>query len=79
MRDYDDETRDETRDETQLWESGEDAVPPVIGRVDRRTGEPLMQYDTEGEVSNPDERPAVSGAAAVSYDTDDGVSVSVSF
>jgi hypothetical protein len=64
-------------DDSQLWESDEDAVPPVIGRVDRRTGEPLMRYDTTGEVSDPDERPRT--APAISYDTDDGVSVSVSF
>lgn len=71
MHDYD--------DETQLWESDEDAVPPVIGRTDPRTGEPLMRYDTDGEVSNPDERPAPGAGPAISYDTDDGVSVSVSF
>ncbi|WP_213454932.1 hypothetical protein [Rhizomonospora bruguierae] len=67
-------------DDLPLWEADEDAVPPVIGRVDARTGEQLMHYETAGEVSNPDERPAGGSASpAISYDTDDGVSVSVSF
>lgn len=64
-------------DDTRLWESGEDAVPPVVGRVDPRTGEPLMRYDTDGEISDPHERPPA--APSITYDTDDGVSVSVSF
>jgi hypothetical protein len=64
-------------DERGLWESDEDAVPPVIGRVDPRTGEPLMRYDTAGEVSDPDGKPPA--VPAISYDTDDGVSVSVTF
>jgi len=61
----------------ELWAPAEDGVPPVVGRKDPETLRPMMKYDTSGEVSNP-----VSDSDAVyheSYETGDGVNVSISF
>jgi hypothetical protein len=61
-------------DDDELWLPAEDGVPPVIGRRDPSTNEPMMRYDTEGEVSVP-----VDGGPGERYQTDDGVDVSISF
>jgi hypothetical protein len=53
--------------DAQLWEPTEQPVPPVIGRAS-------LQYDTRGEVGPQDEvRPVVE------FESDDGVSVTISF
>jgi hypothetical protein len=56
-------------DDELLWQPPDDGVPPVVGRRDPGTNEPMMYYETDGEVSPPDER----------HDPDDGVEVSISF
>jgi hypothetical protein len=57
-----------------LWEPAEDGVPPVVGRRDPDTGEPLMRYDTAGEVSRPEEQ-----TAGQSYEDSDGVTITIAF
>ncbi|GAA0898839.1 hypothetical protein Vau01_120170 [Virgisporangium aurantiacum] len=54
-------------DDELLWQPPADGVPPVVGKREPGTNEPMMHYDTDGEISFPDERP------------DDGVEVSISF
>lgn len=70
---YDDDLADEAR----LWDPDLDAVPPVIGRVDPRTRKPVMRYDTDGEVSDPDAKS--TNRPDEWYETDDGVNVTISF
>lgn len=65
---------DEFADEAQLWEPDREAVPPVIGRNDHRTGKPLMRYDTSGEVTEVDDADWTDG-----YTTPDGAQVQISF
>jgi hypothetical protein len=63
-------------DRDELWEPDVAAVAPVVGRVDRRTGKPLMRYDTVGEISGDgidDE------STTADDDTDGGVSVRITF
>jgi hypothetical protein len=67
MRDVD-PPREWDGDDTSLWQPDRHPVPPVIGRSS-------LRYDTRGEVGSEDaEAPPV-----VEYDTDDGVSVTISF
>jgi hypothetical protein len=56
-------------DDELLWQPPTDGVPPVVGKHEPGTNEPMMHYDTDGEISLPDERPG----------PDDGVEVSISF
>ncbi|MBN1173189.1 MAG: hypothetical protein JXA67_13530 [Micromonosporaceae bacterium] len=62
-------------DDAQLWEPTVDAVPPVIGRMDRATRQPIMEYVTSGEITDPD------GASSDDnwFETDDGVDVGITF
>jgi hypothetical protein len=61
----------------ELWAPTEDGVPPVVGRKDPETLRPMMQYDTSGEVSKSDSESA--GVYHESYETGEGVNVSISF
>jgi hypothetical protein len=65
-------------DDERLWLPPDDGVPPIVGRRDPGTNEPLMHYDTAGEISLPAELPAEI-RPAVHYKTDDGSDVSISF
>jgi hypothetical protein len=61
-------------DDELLWLPPDDGVPPVVGRRDPGTNEPLMHYETEGEISQP-----VETGPGVHHQTDDGFDVSISF
>jgi hypothetical protein len=61
-------------DDELLWLPPNDGVPPVVGRRDPGTNEPLMHYETAGEISRP-----VEQGPGEAYQTDDGVDVSISF
>jgi hypothetical protein len=56
-------------DDELLWQPPDDGVPPVVGKRDPGTNEPMMHYETEGEISLPLGNP----------EPDDGVEVSISF
>lgn len=70
-----DNARHPSDEDGGLWESGEAAVPPVIGRIDPYTGRPALHYDTDGEVADEADRPV----AADEWETDDGVNVTITF
>jgi hypothetical protein len=72
---HNDRYLDDPADDSLLWEPNVDAVPPVVGRVDRRTREPLMRYETAGEVSDP----SCDAGPSEHWETDDGVDVSITF
>jgi hypothetical protein len=61
-------------DDERLWAPPDDGVPPVVGRRDPATNEPLMHYETSGEISQP-----VENRPGDHYQTDDGVDISISF
>ncbi|MGC4895505.1 hypothetical protein [Micromonospora sp. DT31] len=56
------------------WAVPDGGVPPVVGRRDPATRQPMMAYDTRGEISGPPD-----GELVDHYQTDDGVDVSVTF
>jgi hypothetical protein len=66
---------DDAVDDSQLWEPNVNAVPPVIGRVNPDTREPVMRYETAGEVSDSDRQQGSDDW----FQTDDGIDVNISF
>jgi hypothetical protein len=67
----DDYPTDSAVDPGEVWSADDRAVPPVIGRAS-------LHYQTDGEIS-PDHPGDPAGDELISYDTDDGSSVTISF